>query len=94
MYSTNKKHLKQQYIDHLKRQLTLAQRMIDELKNANHAMRLHISDLKSEISANNQALGELAKILRELDQMIMHPNDAVMSHFIHIYRENKQGITL
>ncbi|MPW89888.1 hypothetical protein [Moraxella catarrhalis] len=90
----NKKHAQQHYIDHLKRQLTLAQHMIDELKNDNHAMRLHISDLKSEISVNNQALGELAKILCELDQMIMHPNDAVMSHFIHIYRENKQGITL
>ena len=94
MYSTNKKHLKQQYIDHLKKQLDISQRMIDELKNANHAMRLHISDLQGEISANNQVLGELAKILREMDQMIMHPNDAVMSHFIQIYRENKQGITL
>lgn len=90
----NKKHAQQQFITELKKQLTLSQRMIDELKNANHAMRLHISDLQGEISANNQVLGELAKILREMDQMIMHPNDAVMSHFIQIYRENKRGVTL
>lgn len=34
----NKKHAQQQYIDHLKRQLDISHRMIDELKNANHAM--------------------------------------------------------
>lgn len=88
----SKRHEQQQFITKLRNQLTLAHRMIEELKNANHAMSLHIQDLKDEISTGNQAINELAGIIREMDLMIMHPDGAVISHFIHTYREHKLGV--
>lgn len=88
----NKKHAQQQFITGLKKQLTLAHLMIEELKNANHAMSLHIQDLKDEVSTGNQAINELAGIIREMDLMIMHPDGAVMSNFIQTYREHKLGV--
>lgn len=88
----SKRHEQQQFITKLRNQLTLAHRMIEELKNANHAMSLHIQDLKDEVSTGNQAINELASIIREMDLMIMHPDGAVISHFIHTYREHKLGV--
>ena len=88
----SKKHEHKQFTARLHQQLTLAHRMIEELKNANHAMSLHIQDLQDEVSTGNQAINELAGIICEMDFMIMHQNGAVISHFIHTYREHKLGV--
>lgn len=89
----SKKHEQQQFITNLRTQLTLAHRMIDELKNANHAMRLHIQDLQDEVSANYQCINELSAITKEFDALVM--DDVAIQGLIHIYRQNKlQGVFL
>lgn len=89
----NKKHEHKQFVTNLRNQLTLAHRMIEELKNANHAMRLHIQDLQDEVDANYQCINELSAITKEFDALVM--DDVAIQGLIHIYRQNKpKGVFL